>query len=982
MNDDTTSFGLDLAKFRVPLLTSSNYYLWSRKLELILRSKGLWQIVSGKETRPTDETQSLKFDQKNDIALSTILLLVHDSYVSPVLHLKEHKKVWDTLKAQYETVNQASKDALLERYQNSKMGNNEQVLQYRAQLSEIEAKLTAVGYAPNDEEKLRALLRGLRPEFAITAEVIRATNKSLVEGLALLINKEATIYNDSSNISKATALQTQTTSPTAPTRLQCHYCKRFGHKKNQCFFNPKSPNYRPRRKLKQHNEHSTNDSDIVQKAFISHLLISRQHDLSQPENKWYIDSGATAHMCHTQKSFDQNNITKSEQDNIEIGDGMELNVVSKGKTKGSAVCFGKKYPIELNNVLCVPGLKFNLLSVSVIRRKGFTVTFTSGKNDNGLCVVTENSTGDVSLIGVELPNGLYEMTVTTNLESNKIHAMTSTNKNNTDWHSRLKHSSNNTILKSISLTTGISSFTPNTKQICKDCKLSKSTVLPHKQRSSDSLKSTTPGDLVHTDLMMESKLKSLGGSTYYLTLYDDASAVSMVRFLKKKSETFVQLRDMILQFENACGQRIKRIRMDNGGEYMSKQLQNWLAGKGIKFEPNVPYNPESNGKAERLNRTLNDAARSILSPLCQNKGYLSLWAEAVHTANYLRNRLYTSANMSDTTPYETIYNKKPSLQHVRIFGCAAYVHIQKHNQKGKFHPRARKGIFIGYSNGDAYKVYYHESKEFEISNDVRFDETDFNWKTNKNQEESSTQFNLDTLFSTQREPKVDIIEDASNNNSQQINHNTATEHDLSVNNNPQHMSNNNNSDMPNVEDLTYYPPEKRTSQRKRNAPDRFSPEAGIALLTRYALGISDSNLPDNYKEAIQHPEKDKWVEAMRKELEDLKRRNVLEITTAPKGIKTIPCRWVYDRKRNSIGDILRHRARLVAKGFMQRYGIHFIEVFCPVVKYTTVRLVFAIATNNNWIIIRIDVRRAFLYGLLDEEIYINQPEGFIIPGSE
>ena len=275
----------------------------------------------------------------------------------------------------------------------------------------------------------------------------------------------------------------------------------------------------------------------------------------------------------------------------------------------------------------------------------------------------------------------------------------------------------------------------------------------------------------------------------------------------------------------------------------------------------------------------------------------------------------------------------------------------------------------------------------------------------------TTQFSLDTLFTTynklENESTTDpmgnnaqdmtsnanennfptnnhlqnISENENANNAQHMNSNV-NENNFATNNHLQNISENENADALNVEDLTYYPPEKRTSQRKRSAPDRYSPDAAIALLTRYALGISDTNLPDSYIEAMDHPEKDKWIEAMRTELDELKRRQVLELTKAPKGVKTIPCRWVFDRKKNSIGDILLNRARLVAKGFLQRYGVHFIEVFSPVVKYTTVRIVFAIATHNDWIIIRIDVRRAFLYGLLDEEIYIDQPEGFIISGKE
>ena len=210
MADDTyVSTGIDLGKFKLPLLTTTNYYIWSRKMGLVLRSKGLWGIVNGNEKKPTVAAEIPKFEQRSDIALSTILLLVHDSYVAPVMDMTDPKTVWDTLKSQYQSVSEANRDALLEKYQSTKMKPNEKVLEFRARLSEIEAQLTGVGYATSDAEKLRTLLRGLRSEFSVTAEIIRGMDKSMTDGLALLISKEATLsQSEASPVHTGTALNT------------------------------------------------------------------------------------------------------------------------------------------------------------------------------------------------------------------------------------------------------------------------------------------------------------------------------------------------------------------------------------------------------------------------------------------------------------------------------------------------------------------------------------------------------------------------------------------------------------------------------------------------------------------------------------------------------------------------------------------------------------------------------------------------------
>ena len=121
-----------------------------------------------------------------------------------------------------------------------------------------------------------------------------------------------------------------------------------------------------------------------------------------------------------------------------------------------------------------------------------------------------------------------------------------------------------------------------------------------------------------------------------------------------------------------CGEPIMKLRTDNGGEYTSTGFQAYLASKGIEHQLTVPHSPQQNGVAERLNRTLMESARAILSHANLPN---NLWAEAIATAAYLRNRITTSANEEQLTPFEKWYDYKPNISHLRVFGCVAYCHV-------------------------------------------------------------------------------------------------------------------------------------------------------------------------------------------------------------------------------------------------------------------------------------------------------------------
>lgn len=118
------------------------------------------------------------------------------------------------------------------------------------------------------------------------------------------------------------------------------------------------------------------------------------------------------------------------------------------------------------------------------------------------------------------------------------------------------------------------------------------------------------------------------------------------------------------------------------------------------------------------------------------------------------------------------------------------------------------------------------------------------------------------------------------------------------------------------------------------------------------------------------------------EIEAIQKNDTWELAILPKGHKAIGVKWVYKMKKNANGKVERYKARLVAKGYSQRAGIDYDEVFAPVARLETIRLLISLAAQNKWKIQQMDVKSAFLNGVLEEEVYIQQPSGYEIKGHE
>ena len=712
-------------------------------------------------------------------------------------------------------------------------------------------------------------------------------------------------------------------------------------------------------------------------------------------------------MCN-EKSLFTHYRTTTRKISVCVGNGMETEVKGIGEIRAIAKFDEEERSIQMKDALYIPHLMCNLISVSRLRKSGYKITFDTDVEGHGVCVITRKSLKGALFKAYECADGLYELDMVPE-DRNAHNALASRGthvQRQNLWHARLGHASETVINKTIPLVNGIDLKKCKDLSPCKCCLEGKSKRDSRIPASEESKQATKPLDLGHADVVGPTRHPSLGGARFFIPLIDDAGGISLVRFLKRKSESSQAIKSMVTELETVFNVRvkhltvsIKRLRTDNAKEFLSHDFLQWLQERGIRHETTSSYSPESNGKAERLNRTLMDMARTMLREVPNVKRHACLWAEAVHTANYLRNRMYTtSCKDRDKTPYEVILGKKPDVSHLRRFGAKAFVHVPKPKRKGKFAPRAQEGILVGYDCGNSYKVYFPETGTVVTSRDVTFDETvDVSQRTEvpKDRQKSVQQSMLDEIDLPDlvdlddEEVYVDQgceeLEDESDGDGGDCASpdKDILQKDHASDDDAQLEAANDDMEPPaNPEHLTHYPQTTKSGRIVRPVA-RFGGTATIIsadteiIALNVRLGNEEATVPTTYKEALQSPHAGEWKTAMQKEFNEISKDTW--ILVPPPSQKPIKNKWVYATKTDADNNINRRKARLVAKGFSQREGIDFNETFAPVAKYQTLRFMLSLAADEHMELLQLDVKSAFLNGKLNEDIYTEQPEGFVDP---
>jgi hypothetical protein len=436
--------------------------------------------------------------------------------------------------------------------------------------------------------------------------------------------------------------------------------------------------------------------------------------------------------------------------------------------------------------------------------------------------------------------------------------------------------------------------------------------------------------------------------------------------MKLKSEALKHFLDYKAWAENSTGYKIKTLRTDGGGEYSSAEFSAALKQHGISRQQTPPYTPQHNGVAERANRTIVESARSMLHSA--NLPY-SFWGEAVVTAAYLCNRSPTRT-LIGITPYECWYGEKPSLAHLRVFGCIAYAHIPK-ERRTKLDSKSIKCLFVGYSlESKAWRLFDPIKKHVFISRDVQFLEIQPHHNSPMIKHPQHNETVIVSLDDTE-DISSPVVEPAS------ISHPPLNENDED------------NSAVDQEEKSIPTDPPRRSGRMHASsrALDSRHLESSI---TPPSLSSNDDSLlyafmadvqqePTSYAEAMNRADSKQWEEAAQSEYDSIQAAGTWTLVPLPPGRKAIRCKWVFKIKRLSHGAIDRYKARLVAKGFSQKPGVDYNETFAPVAKFCSIR---ALVAYHDLEIHQMDVKTAFLNGELDVDIYMVQPEGFIVKGKE
>ncbi|GKC61035.1 putative ribonuclease H-like domain-containing protein [Tanacetum coccineum] len=431
--------------------------------------------------------------------------------------------------------------------------------------------------------------------------------------------------------------------------------------------------------------------------------------LELPE-KGVIDSGCSRHITGNKSYL---------SDYEEIDGGF---VTFGGDPKGGRITGKDKIStgkLDFEDVHFVKELKFNLFSVSQMCDKKNSVLFIDtecvvlspdfkllDENHVLLRVPRKDNMYSVYLKNIVPSGGLTCLFAKATLDESRL------------WHRRLGHINFKTLNKLVrgNLVRGLPSKILENNRTCVACQKGKQ----HKASCKTKTVSLTsqPLQMLHMDLFGPTFVKSLIKKVYCLVVTDDYSRFSWVFFLATKDETSEYLKTFITCIENLIDLKVKVIRCDNGTEFKNKVMNQFCEMKGIKREFSVARTPQQNGVAERKNRTLIEAARTMLA---DSKLPTTFWAEAVNTACYVQNRVLV-IKPHNKTPYELFLGRKPALSFMRPFGCPVTI-LNTLDHLGKFDGKADEGFFVGYStNSKAYRVFNSRTRIVEENLHVKFSE--------------------------------------------------------------------------------------------------------------------------------------------------------------------------------------------------------------------------------------------------------------------
>ncbi|KAJ2938391.1 hypothetical protein O0L34_g13315 [Tuta absoluta] len=960
------------------LVGKSNWMTWKYKISIMLEgTENAMAAVQGKLVPPTPVQDSegdaavsaynaalARYKKTETGALLMITTNLSEETLMKVMRYRTAHEVWQELHRLFDGNTGDRAYTLCMEFFSAKHDKADDIATHMSKLKNLWNDLKAEVSKVDETAKL--------PEMFLICKILDTLDDrffNFKSSWLMLKQSEKTVDSLTSNLctfernidsQESTRVEALVTAPSdqrkdKDEKLICNYCHLKGHKVRKC--KKWLRDGRPSKSIQGTSETHSKSKQVQQISLMVNACSNGPGQTQDREN-WFVDNGATTHIAVRRDFF--NEFHEFDIDHtVTTADGTIIPALGKGSVEVETKVGGKREKIMLRDVWLVPSLTKNLFSPLAAHDRMQASVFTSKTTECKFDV-----DGTTRAVGKRLAfGGLYQLQMNTVMPVKRTIEVNVINGSNMLqlYHERLAHQNKNHVIRVVKRELGIQ-LTPD-KVNCEGCIYGKAHRKPFGTRE----RASKCGELIHTDVCGPFA-DSITKYKYYVLFKDDYSSYRFVYFLRQKSEVKDKLILMLQEAKNA-GHEIKTILSDNGGEFDNAAVRKILCDQGVQHRLTMPYTPEQNGCSERENRTLVEAARSMMH--ARGEMPQVLWAELINTAAYVLNR--TGPTRVDTkSPYELWHGKKPKISHLRVIGSECYAHIPKQNRK-KMSKKAVKGKLIGYEGDDGYRIW--NGRETLRSRDISF-QTDVEFKISTSEPLQSGGAESGVRNIPETEPNLE-------------NYELALEGDR-VAIDQVHEEDERTDEDPEVPNEVFLEPSETELEIAEPTGCSTEPEPRYNLRDRTTIArprkfddfvcgvcsVVNDSFPETYKDAIAQKDGEEWRKAMENEINSLKELNVWTPCSLPKGRKALPCKWVLRIKRNPDGSIDKYKARLVVKGFRQRKGIDYDQTFSPVARMATIRALLSVSAQEKLHLIQFDVCTAFLNGKLQEEIYVQQPEGY------
>jgi hypothetical protein len=1055
-----------------PLPKDENMFgIWKLKVESIIRGAGLIELLEfdeeelrenevqrlnvyrkereGKKEEELPDVEELTQEQKDLLSNKSykVYAALADTLVTAdQMRILLNKKnvpegnaysLWKAIKERYDIrTTDATKERLWEIFNGMKMSSGDDFKSYKGKVEEAVANLYTVEEEVPESRIKAKLITGLSTRYSAFVGALYTQDYSdmTMVDLCKKINdfEESTVFKSTSNESEGDYGFTSyanndsrkgnqqkggvNRAPKATNdKIKCYICHKVGHKASECYANKRSKKNCSRCKkightdsecwFNKNNKKEEKDQSSEEYGNFFAPVIPSSSDVVINEDTWILDSGASKHLCTNKKLMSQ--IEKaSEAIRMKCANKQTVELSEIGRVKLRILNGRKEAAVTLLNVAHAPTFQCNIISVGKLIDAGAKVVF--GKRGamvfakDGKPVITAKRFGNLFVISIVN-------------KSDNTHVVTEDMKSKAEqWHCRLGHIAyeglKRMVLNKSVEGLNIEQVNEKTMRRCSSCLKGKQHRHPFNSEWKD--KAENVMDRAHADLCGPVQ-STREGQEYLSTIIDERSRMIFGDLLKYKSDAAEGIMKWCNSAKTLQGRTLVEFHSDGGGEYRGKKLLKYFADEGIRTTSTLPSTPQHNPIAERANRTIFESARTMLTHSGLPKEF---WGDAVLYAIHIRNRCLTTAD-KQKSPYELWTGKKPSVSHIRVFGCDAFMHV-KDSDRTKMDNKSIESIMIGYSDYyRGYKLYSIKNRKVYYSRDVVFDEQSFKHamtiSDNRNEnkvgqpisdnyfkpldEEEEKNAGIVNEFEGEEEPLDDSDINASEENKEatveieqkdeQTEIKESVEHDdekqeerVDVSSLPREVR----QLMADRQHAMFSPP--RTRRRNATAADPGAVITDSRQIEEFSQPVIEENdeycfmssvvEPSSYTEAMNSVDADKWKEATEKEYKSLIDNHTWEKCKLPPDRVPIGCKWVYKVKINKNGEIERYKARLVAKGYSQKEGIDYNETFAPVLKYKSLRILLSLAAIKDMEVKQMDVETAFLNAPIKEEVYMEQPEGY------